>query len=130
MKRLRYLEQPDKIHLDFLPESKGGKWFTLCEDLNVELSNGDWITIPKGFKTDLASVPKLLWGFFPPFGVDLIAYLIHDYLYVTKLYNRSFSDKEMYLWAKHLRDENIDPYLRYKTVRVLGGYVWSGKISV
>ncbi len=42
------------------------------------------ITIPAGFETDGASVPRLLWVFFPPFGGDYDeAAVLHDYLYRT-----------------------------------------------
>ena len=38
------------------------------------------ITVPKGFKTDLASVPKGIWWFIAPFDVAR-AGVVHDYLY-------------------------------------------------
>lgn len=41
-------------------------------------------TIPKGFCTDLASVPKALWNLYPPFGLYTGAAVAHDYLYRTK----------------------------------------------
>lgn len=43
------------------------------------------ITVPAGFTTDGASVPRLLWGLFPPFGGDYDqAAVLHDYLYRTQ----------------------------------------------
>lgn len=127
---INYGENIHTIPLDFFPESKGSKWFSLYRSLIIELSNGEIITIPAGFKTDLASVPKWLWGFFPPFGEALMAYIIHDYLYVHKPYNRRFADKEMLLWAEILRGEGFDPKARYYTVRALGWLVWYGYIKV
>jgi hypothetical protein len=43
------------------------------------------IVVPAGFRTDGASVPRLLWWLWPPFGgrYDQAATL-HDYLYRTK----------------------------------------------
>jgi len=38
------------------------------------------ITVPKGFKTDLASVPRGIWWFIAPFDVAR-AGVVHDYLY-------------------------------------------------
>lgn len=127
---LKYGENPHTIPLDFFPNSKGSKWFSLYRSLEITLSNGHKITIPAGFKTDLASVPKFLWGFFPPFGKGLLAYIIHDYLYVNKLYNRSFSDKEMVLWAEILTSKTFDPRARYYTVRLFGWVVWNNIIKV
>lgn len=37
-------------------------------------------TVPKGFITDMASVPRILWSIFPPFGKYLRASIFHDYL--------------------------------------------------
>lgn len=49
-----------------------------------KLSSGWEITIPAGFETDGASVPRLLWIAFPPFGGDYDeAAVLHDYLYRT-----------------------------------------------
>lgn len=36
--------------------------------------------IPKGFTTDGASVPRLLWWLFPPHGRYMAAAVLHDYL--------------------------------------------------
>lgn len=38
------------------------------------------ITVPKGFKTDLASVPRACWWFIAPFDVARPG-VVHDYLY-------------------------------------------------
>ena len=38
------------------------------------------ITVPKGFKTDLASVPRIGWIFVAPFDIAR-AGVVHDYLY-------------------------------------------------
>lgn len=39
-------------------------------------------TIPAGFITDFASVPRALWAVFPPTGPYGKAAVVHDYLYV------------------------------------------------
>ena len=39
------------------------------------------IIIPKGFKCDLASVPRILWPIIAPFELSEAAPLVHDYLY-------------------------------------------------
>ena len=38
------------------------------------------MTVPLGFLSDGASVPRLFWVFFPPTGKYLRACIIHDYL--------------------------------------------------
>lgn len=128
--KIPFGENPHVIPLDYHPQSKGAKWFTLYRAMEVTLSNGDTITIPAGFETDLSSVPKFLWGVFPPFGRGLMAYIIHDYLYIKKLYSRAFADKEMVIWAEKLKGQKFDPYARYYTVRAVGWLVWYKIIKV
>lgn len=45
---------------------------------------GHTITVPEGFVTDLASVPRPFWNILPPFGHYDRAAIIHDYLYGSK----------------------------------------------
>lgn len=42
------------------------------------------ITVPAGFVTDFASIPRGLWNIFPPLGPWSRAAIIHDFLYATK----------------------------------------------
>lgn len=43
---------------------------------------GRTITVPIGFETDGASVPRPLWWLYPPFGGEYDrAAIVHDYLY-------------------------------------------------
>jgi len=39
----------------------------------------EFIIIPKGFKTDFGSIPKILQNIFNP--TKFISYIFHDYLY-------------------------------------------------
>jgi|GEM_PF-863009 len=48
-----------------------------CYQLNEE----DKIIIPKGFKFDGASIPKIFWAILSPTGLLLIPGLLHDYGY-------------------------------------------------
>ncbi len=41
------------------------------------------VTVSKGFRTDLASVPRLLWPLIPPYGRYAEAAIVHDVLYVA-----------------------------------------------
>jgi len=109
------------------------KWkqFKLLKNVYIKLSNGETISILKGFEWDLASVPRIFWSIVPPDGDFELASLIHDYLYQMKPYSRKFADKEMYIWSKVINStnkisiKNIDNHIRYFAVRVFGGPVWS-----
>jgi len=39
------------------------------------------VVIPTGFLSDGASIPRIFWNIFSPFGLYLKAALIHDFLY-------------------------------------------------
>ena len=39
------------------------------------------IVVPRGFCTDGASIPKIFWNIFSPFGSYFSAALVHDFLY-------------------------------------------------
>lgn len=45
------------------------------------LPSGDTITVPAGFRTDGASVPRCLWWLFPRIDSYFAAAVIHDWLY-------------------------------------------------
>jgi hypothetical protein len=62
------------------------QWFALRKEFTFQLKIAPdvliWnITIPKGFITDLASIPRLFWIVFPPLGKWNRAAILHDYLY-------------------------------------------------
>jgi len=42
------------------------------------------IAVPAGFVTDLASIPRAVWSFFPPDGPWVKGAVIHDFLYFTQ----------------------------------------------
>lgn len=44
------------------------------------LNNETSVEVPKGYLTDGASVPRLLWAFIPPWGAYGQAAVLHDYL--------------------------------------------------
>lgn len=47
--------------------------------------NSDVISVPAGFVTDLATVPRIFWSVMPPDGKYAKAAIIHDYLYDNAL---------------------------------------------
>ena len=83
------------IVLQYVQSKKGKKWKTFNK-IDFPLSDGTILKIPKGFDTDLSTVPKILWGILPPFGNFLLAAIVHDYLYVTKdIRERKFADEQI-----------------------------------
>lgn len=74
--------------------------FKLLEDINYKD-----VTVPKGYRTDGASVPRIFWSLFPPNRTDYLpAAIIHDYLtdleeyrkaddYFSEIFNELHIDK-------------------------------------
>jgi hypothetical protein len=62
---------------------ENGKW-RLVDTLDYGTADGFLIRIPKGFKTDLASIPRLLRPLFQVNGNHRQAAVLHDYLYAKK----------------------------------------------
>lgn len=61
-----------------------------CADLNRS------ITVPTGFKTDLASVPRVLWNLLPPVGRYDAAATVHDFLYQHNGVTRHEADRVLH----------------------------------
>lgn len=108
----------------YVYSEKSPKYWSLISDIQVQLSNGDIITIPQGFKWDLSSSPKFLWGIVPPFGDFLFAALVHDYIYIEKTHSKEFADKEMLFWSNIINDNKLDNKVRYYAVKWFGKTVW------
>lgn len=59
-----------------------GPW-ELVTELRFEGARDSFL-VPAGFRTDFASVPRPLWGLFPPFGRHTRAAILHDWCYVKR----------------------------------------------
>lgn len=56
----------------------------LCEPMTYRLVDADdseFVTVPPGFKTDFASVPRPFWFWLAPWGRHGRAAIVHDFLY-------------------------------------------------
>jgi len=102
-----------------------------------ETNKTETITVPKGFVTDLASVPRAMWWLIAPFDVARAA-IIHDLLYkVIRQYRwkkKDAEDKALIEAAKIAADkvfllgmQDADPkipgykiYLSWKAVDLFG----------
>ena len=49
-----------------------------------EYPSRDIITVPEGFETDFASIPRVFWRVLPPWGRYGKAAVVHDYLCVER----------------------------------------------
>lgn len=112
----KYLKQDIKINK---------RSFVVLDDIKCHLSDGQIIIIPKGFVTDLMSIPRWLWSLLSPFDSALIGDLIHDFLYVDKLNQinhfklniyqaQKFADAERNKWRNKITKEIPNNNLKIK----------------
>ncbi|MEQ3501143.1 DUF1353 domain-containing protein [Tenacibaculum sp. SSH1-16] len=137
--KINYLQQPKYIPLAYITSSS--RDFITTTAINVELSDGREIIIPKGYKTDLSSKPKWLWSFLPPFDERLISSLIHDFLWTNKLEEIKhhgniykafvFSNNEFNKWNKSLApNSKLKNWLEYQFLKNFSTPFYIGKKNI
>ena len=95
--------------------------FQLTESFMVSVDSRTLI-IPRGFITDLASIPRFLWSFYSPTEVStILPAVLHDYLYgCVSEYNRYEADNIFYY---ALRENGVSKWKAlkyYYGVRIFG----------
>lgn len=108
-----------------------GDSFILLESYSRRINNFS-ITVPKNFKTDLASIPAPARVFFKTFGKYTNAAVVHDFLYselnATGI-NRVLADK---IFLHLMREDGVSKVsssLMYRAVRSFGELSWKKKIK-
>lgn len=114
------------ISVTYLPTI--GEWELLAEVVVHEHTTHREITIPAGFRFDLASVPRPLWSIVAPFELSIAAPLIHDWLYQggDRRYSRLQADR---IFREIMEREGIVWWRReaaYLAVRRYGAEHWRG----
>jgi len=87
-----FLERPPLMRA--IPGTKYRK-FLLYEPVIYDIGysgSDDRIIVPSGFITDFASIPRILWVFWPPMGQYSGAAILHDYLYSSQKHSRDRCD--------------------------------------
>ena len=116
-----------RLPIIILPFEKD-KFLEVLEDMEIDLSNGDLITIPKGFRFDGRSTPWGLRWLFPRLNKNVFHYLIHDYLYYIDykrlewgdIKAKEFADNEMKYFQSQMKQFKIEQDLCYKGVKYFG----------
>jgi hypothetical protein len=96
-----------------------GRSATLLEPITW----GD-ITVPAGFVTDFASVPRALWILIPPQGRHSFAAVVHDWLYQSQQLTRREADRLFRLSLRATGSGNCKAWAMYLGVRLGGWVAW------
>lgn len=106
------------------------EWILLDELVYFSLLFGS-LKIPKGFVTDLASVPRLFRSLFPAHGSHSPAAIVHDYLYQMKgkIPSKNLTRKQCdQVFLEAMKILNVPfwkRHLMYRAVRLGGWTHWN-----
>lgn len=79
-----------------------------------------YCTVPKGFITDGATIPRIAWAFTGP-GEELFeAAVIHDYLYAHGIGDKRQADKAFYKVALDHGVKQWKAWIAYQAVKIFG----------
>lgn len=113
--------EPIKVNNKTLIED-GYKQYVLKKPLVLTLNDKSTITIPAGFKTDLASIPYPLSNWIKRDNKRYIrSVIVHDYLYGEKrAYSRKYADDMLFECMKAEKVPFRYLYPMYWAVRLFG----------
>lgn len=115
------------------------------EELPVVMPFGDWdyyylldplkwmpnqgqpfhaVTVPAGFVTDLASIPRAFWSVLPKTGRYAYAAIVHDYLYWVQDVTRSEADEILKTVMMDSDVHALTIQTIYHAVRLFGQSAW------
>lgn len=107
------------------PFGDGTFWY-LREPLTWIGVKDQTITVPRGFVTDFASVPRPVWWLFPRWAKYGSAAVVHDWLYWSQPFSRKIADLAI---KEGMEDMGVSPssvWMIYRTLRISGGKAWRG----
>lgn len=100
----------------------------LTKDINYIFKNLDTnqlftITVPKGFITDFGTVPKFAQCIVNPKGNGKLAFIIHDWLCLTKIVSRSDADAILYKTMQYCNVDFNQRVIAYIGVRLYAIFI-------
>lgn len=83
------------------------------------------ITVPSGFVTDFASVPRVFWSVLPPDGDYVAAAVVHDWLYWDQTTTREAADQALRDAMVELQIPSAAVWAVYNGVNLFGSSAWT-----
>lgn len=116
--------QPAPAYVPVMAQLGSDYWVLVAPFKNKVWKTQNAIIIPKGFVTDLTSVPQVFWSWLPKTGKYMNAAIMHDFLYADHRCTKEQADlilkMEMELFGVPLEQtETI-----YQAVRLFGTHAW------
>lgn len=86
------------------------------------------IIVPTGFRCDAASIPRLVWGIYPPWSKANRAAVVHDYLCSIQVCARELADAIFRDALLACGVSEARAWIMWKAVRVGGGGRWDREL--
>lgn len=86
---------------------------------------GAWVRVPKGFRTDFASVPRLPVVYWWLGGMADEAAIVHDWLYSSQIYSREVADAILKEAVIAMGYGDKAACAMWLAVRAAGGIAWN-----
>ena len=102
-----------------------GEEFALTQPMTFTIAPGRSVTVPTGFVTDYASVPRELRWLVGPQGRYSRATILHDYLYWVQVCSRKQSDNLLWIVMAQSGAPADKRVLIIDGVRLGGASVWA-----
>ena len=84
------------------------------------------VTVPKGFVTDFASIPRPFWSALRPDGEYAYAAVVHDYLYWTQTRSREEADDILKMAMEDFDVGTVKVGAIYIAAHLAGKAAWNG----
>lgn len=106
------------------------EWWVLTDSIPTRIGRStEIITVPKGFVTDLASIPRFFWSAFPKTGPYMSAAILHDYLYWDQRCTRAESDRIFAIEMKSYGVNDTSRTLIFSAVSDFGATAWQANAT-
>jgi hypothetical protein len=83
------------------------------------------VTVPLGFVTDFASIPRMFWSALRPDGKYTYPAIVHDFLYWTQTRPKEEADKIFKFAMEDFGIGTVTSTTIYKAVDLFGSYAWN-----
>jgi Protein of unknown function (DUF1353) len=83
------------------------------------------VTVPEGFVTDLASIPRMFWSILQPDGLYAYAAVVHDFLYWTQSTSKDAADS---IFRYTMEELGVGPWtikILFEAVHLAGQVAWN-----
>jgi hypothetical protein len=97
---------------------------------NADQAGFSPVSVPVGFVTDLASIPRVFWSLLRPDGEYTFPAIVHDYLYWVQDTKRENADLILKMGMQDFGIEKATITTIYDAVRVGGGSSWSNNAAI